>query len=145
MKHAGVGGRARMLEQGGEQQRLASSHAAQLRGEGDGSTRKGARGAAEHATHAGQQSVHIAERAQGAGRGCGQAQRASCTEAAIEKNVTTFCRGELGRVREQQRRHAGQQSVHAAECAQVAGRGSVPGAGMSVVLVGRPRSLGNVR
>jgi hypothetical protein len=94
--------------------------------------------------HAGQQSTHTRGTAQGAGRVCGKA-RSQLAQKRGSRNVTTFCRGELGRVLEQQRRHAGQQSVHAAECAQGAGRGSVPGAGMSVKLVDRPRSLGNVR
>jgi hypothetical protein len=114
-------------------QRLGSRNLTRFRRSEQGRVRE------QQRRHAGQQSMHAAERTQGAGRGCGQA-RSQRARRLGSRNLTTFCRGELGRMREQQRRHAGQQSVHAAERAQGAGRGCIldDGDGWALLGVGIP-------
>jgi hypothetical protein len=80
-----VGGRVRTREQGRRATALGIITCCSVARRGRWQHTQGRTRGSRACTHAGQQSVHIAERAQGAGRGCGQAQCASCTEAAMEK------------------------------------------------------------
>jgi hypothetical protein len=124
--------------------RLAPSHAAHMHEEAMAERTRGRTRGSRACTNAGQQSVHAAECAHGAGRECGQA-RSQRAQRLGSINLTTFCRGERGCMREQQRRHAGQQSVHAAERALGAGRGCSLARGWAWALVDRPPSFGDVR